>query len=632
MNLTILDGTVTDIEQGEWKFTTSQELTDDAGKIHPETFSAEKSVFVDYTQYALPEDAIVNRIPLKDGVGAYTDTIAQVVLKDPLLPWYARAGKKGGAPGVALLMLHESELCRENGEFLIQSTVEEVLKPKADVLVPDFRPCAGPTWQKVCHSVCLETAVFDRVAPRAEELPLLAHCRQVEITDKAEMGLHPEGLFSVVLCNRLPEYRAGQVNRYYLFLASLQGHEHRMDGKAARSGKSRIQLIVLDYWSFEVSGSAPLTFRQFVENLPQEDGAEGMLRLPADKPPRLWDGFVPELYHTRTGEEGLCWYRSPLTPVICRKREREGPFFSADSALVYDPTGGVFDTSLAAAWECGRLAALQDQVFVEQILLLRKRARRLLDERMVPEGNRELYVRPEPRDVLRQMEEQKEALLPQLAGELDALSEWLGRLNLLYQIPLHFLLPHRALLPKESIRFFYVDENWLDALVDGAISIGVDCSRQKALNHLIYQMLIEKTREKMQAYRANLYGYACGERTGTMSGFILHSSAAYHWPTMSVQGKGRDGQDLPVLRMQLLSKVHLLVLFDGVVEEVVCEEPQETFQMKVDVEAERFREGTAVLQIDAGKWSGPSAFARNYLTWGDRVIFRKDVEADRWKK
>ena len=53
----------------------------------------------------------------------------------------------------------------------------------------------------------------------------------------------------------------------------------------------------------------------------------------------------------------MCWYRSPLSPVITEKRRRDNPYFTSDAALVYDAGEGVFDVSLAAAWECGRFSA-----------------------------------------------------------------------------------------------------------------------------------------------------------------------------------------------------------------------------------------------------------------------------------
>ncbi|KAK0747048.1 hypothetical protein B0T18DRAFT_466613 [Schizothecium vesticola] len=41
----------------------------------------------------------------------------------------------------------------------------------------------------------------------------------------------------------------------------------------------------------------------------------------------------------------------------------------------------------------------------------------------------------------------------------------------LANIPAHYLIPDTSFLPQETLRFFYLDENWTDALVDGALSL-----------------------------------------------------------------------------------------------------------------------------------------------------------------
>ncbi|KAF3908246.1 hypothetical protein AA313_de0204578 [Arthrobotrys entomopaga] len=38
-------------------------------------------------------------------------------------------------------------------------------------------------------------------------------------------------------------------------------------------------------------------------------------------------------------------------------------------------------------------------------------------------------------------------------------------------IPAHYFIPDKSYLPEETLRFFYIDENWTDALTDGALSL-----------------------------------------------------------------------------------------------------------------------------------------------------------------
>ncbi|KAK3369574.1 hypothetical protein B0T24DRAFT_580592 [Lasiosphaeria ovina] len=67
----------------------------------------------------------------------------------------------------------------------------------------------------------------------------------------------------------------------------------------------------------------------------------------------------------------------------------------------------------------------------------------------------------------------------------------LGRMYL-DGVPAHYLITDPSYLPQESLRFFYIDPNWVDALLDGALSLGnhmgLDEDRvaiKKALNRYI---------------------------------------------------------------------------------------------------------------------------------------------------
>jgi hypothetical protein len=54
----------------------------------------------------------------------------------------------------------------------------------------------------------------------------------------------------------------------------------------------------------------------------------------------------------------------------------------------------------------------------------------------------------------------------------DELRDWLVRLRLLHDVPFAYFVADTQLLPEESIRWFYVDRRWTDALVQGALSVG----------------------------------------------------------------------------------------------------------------------------------------------------------------
>ena len=52
------------------------------------------------------------------------------------------------------------------------------------------------------------------------------------------------------------------------------------------------------------------------------------------------------------------------------------------------------------------------------------------------------------------------------------LRNWLVSLRLLNGVPFANLVADSELLPQESIRWFYMDRRWTDALVQGALSVG----------------------------------------------------------------------------------------------------------------------------------------------------------------
>lgn len=60
---------------------------------------------------------------------------------------------------------------------------------------------------------------------------------------------------------------------------------------------------------------------------------------------------------------------------------------------------------------------------------------------------------------------------------------WLGRLHTLIGVPFGYLVPDEDMLPPESIRFFRLDEAWVEALIDGAFSLGRDLTLDASVNH-----------------------------------------------------------------------------------------------------------------------------------------------------
>ena len=86
-------------------------------------------------------------------------------------------------------------------------------------------------------------------------------------------------------------------------------------------------------------------------------------------PKALGLGYTALSHATRQGVKTVSWYRGPLVPV---RWLDVGSFpeihANADEALHYDDETGLFDVSYAAAWQLGRLLALQKSDFAGSLL------------------------------------------------------------------------------------------------------------------------------------------------------------------------------------------------------------------------------------------------------------------------
>ena len=199
---------------------------------------------------------------------------------------------------------------------------------------------------------------------------------------------------------------------------------------------------------------------------------------------------------------------------------------------------------------------------------------------------------------------------------------FLARLRLLHGVPFSYIVPDAELLPIETIRFFYIDRAWTDALVQGALSVGTISTADRAQLEAVYPHIrddvdvSERTIRKPQGEKL-LQGAG-----GTITGFVMRSRAVSGWPNLHVRGYTRDllpddalttaaesdPSRLKVLRMERLAPAVLFVLFDGVPAVVHVEEPRQGIQFGVrlntdDPPAQR-RAVVPVRNVDTGNETG----------------------------
>jgi hypothetical protein len=167
----------------------------------------------------------------------------------------------------------------------------------------------------------------------------------------------------------------------------------------------------------------------------------------------------------------------------------------------------------------------------------------------------------------------------------DELREWLAQLSLLYGVPIEYLIPDPRMLPAESLRFFYLDRNWLDRMLDGALSVGVLSSREQVFNKAFFSKIYQQVDSAQRQLRSRLRNEKTSpseEIGGTMTGLLLRSRLVSDYPGLEINAY--DAQQLPlqILRMDRLSDSLLICLFQGVPTRVEFIQPSEGLHFGIE--------------------------------------------------
>jgi hypothetical protein len=174
--------------------------------------------------------------------------------------------------------------------------------------------------------------------------------------------------------------------------------------------------------------------------------------------------------------------------------------------------------------------------------------------------------------------------------------EFLARLRMLEGVPFNTLVADTELLPNESIRFFYLDRAWTDALVQGALSVATANTIERAQLEHLYEKIEAEIDDAERQVRSPGGEPLLNGTAGVVTGFLLRSAAVAGWPGLHVRAYvkepgGSDSDILPeshpsrikLLRLERLSPSVLLVLFDGIPKVLHIEEPRQGIQFGVDM-------------------------------------------------
>lgn len=180
-----------------------------------------------------------------------------------------------------------------------------------------------------------------------------------------------------------------------------------------------------------------------------------------------------------------------------------------------------------------------------------------------------------------------------------------AKLRLLHFVPLSYIIADESMLPSESIRFFCLDENWIKALVDGALSIGratvEDCMCDKirletimgASNRRLHFPRLKRMHPRHVDFaldvfringkiRDNLSADEFADRKftvndavteGLITGFIMRSELVRRAKDLNIAAY--SGEDpIPQLRLDNLSGDIIIGLYDGKITSLEISEPQ----------------------------------------------------------
>lgn len=584
----------------------------------PGTFAAKATFVVQGERFTIAAAEILSVFPPSLANGEFAGALPHVVFERRTLPWERSLRNDDSttaeSPWLAVLLFDDA-------------TAPTPAKVKAKDLVPDGTPISvvdskvtatgtlpptilsygaatlvpmgyGETPDDDCLVIDVPVDTFSAIAPSVHDLFYLAHIRDVKTSD----GVHPDTdvQSAVVVGNRIPATNI-PCRAVLVSLENMADYLPADDGTPSAnipSGTKFVRLLAYTTWTF-TANDLEQNLKNLLYNLNTDPPASPTtLRLPiAGDPPSaarvqqaaadqaaaaagtgtltpddatvivqnaLAMGYVPLDHHLRHGGNTVSWYRGPLVPYPVATTIQV-PVGGPDAANRYDPQAGLFDVSYGAAWQLGQLLALQNTGVANAIYAWRQSVL-------------QAQAAAAEQELLRQLlgdEPVMESLLSIRDARLDTggyavpptVSHWVGELVKLQGVPFNYLVPDERMLPPESLRFFYLDDNWVRALVDGALSIGQATSGESG---------------HAQHLRAVLED--AGGDLGGITGFLFRSQAVSGWPNLRFNGYGDVAQTTLLRRRHRvdLASDTVLCLFEGVIELLVIEEPPEQLHLGVE--------------------------------------------------
>lgn len=549
------------LRDGEYKITVSQKVQtkEQGNKLIDDTFTA-NSLYLAvtgerFTQLQDQKD-IYAVFPTRGSDGDHSNVLPHLTLNRSTLPWERFAVTLSDSvtedqakqyPWLALILFQGSAEIPTPKIITLGKLKSDAIN-NTNTKFPLFNYDPGQTDSDMVTVIDVPYALVKQILPNVEDLPYLAHVRQGKnAQDKVTV---PE--VATLICNRLPLFGGNST----VHLISLEerfsdlGQGIEFNSQNATDTNS-IRFVSLYSWSFACLGDS---FEQDVTSL-NRDPASFHLPLSenttVDK--YLSVGCVPLPHHLRDGTKTVSWYHSPLIPGQNQEAiaQVSPHVVAADELLRYDPSVGMFDISYAAAWELGRWLTLKNTQVATNIFnwkrnVIHDRHQQQFSSRHLPIRYQQISTEP-PEQVV----------------------DWMNSLSLLSPLPFNYLIPNERLIPDESIRFFWVDNIWVQYLMLGALSIGRVYDPEDMSDHLLHLLPPDLP---------------------TLTGVLIRSSVVAHFPDIRISGYSAIFTDesphtevLPLVRMERLSSGLLLCLFKGELKTLDVTRKPETMHFGLDL-------------------------------------------------
>ena len=487
-------------------------------------------------RYFIPPSEVHSVFPPENGEGDYNNVLPHVVLNRCTLPWERLVASTGDdaleqIPFLALLVFTEDE--EANGDVMppITITVEDLGAP--------LEPGEKPT-DKV-NVIDVRRSVLEHIMPTGEELRLLTHGR--ERTQNG--GPHKR---AVVIANRLParplpsDNEAEQERRNIAHLVMLENrYEWDPAGKKwsfafdpATGVDDPVRLVSLKSWQFTCTKDKP-TLRG---RLLGEAFSFDTLRVPEPSTPTGASEMLRSMsyaalpYHLRSGDRTHTLYHGPLVAALRNGGLGADVPASAEGLVRFLKDEGIFDVSLAAAWQLGRLLMLRDQSVAMEYFGWRRRHAQLRAKAATWVDSGHLHSGDDFRTGL--------------TGMPVTVRNWCSERLRLRGLPFAYLVPDTRMLPENSLRVFRIHQGWMECLLSGALALGRAGDDDRILE---------------AEFRSIVFPESAQGRTG----FLLRSSAVDEHPDLEVAAVDSSDESLSEVRLERIGPGLLLGLYAGTI-------------------------------------------------------------------